>query len=100
MRQQRLDVVHHQRIEVEHWQRTGTPTEIKECLQMTGALSEDRGSVPAEVRGSALSEDRGGASGEDGSICGEQGAAVEDRSAVRSQLVRQQRLDVVCLQRI
>ena len=92
MRQQRLDVVHHQRIEVEHWQRTGTPTEIKECLQMTGALSEDRGS--------ALSEDRGGASGEDGSICGEQGAAVEDRSAVRSQLVRQQRLDVVCLQRI
>ena len=68
---------------MEHRQRTGKPTEIKECLQMTGVLSEDRGSAPAEVRGSALSENRGGASGEDGSICGEQGARAEDGSAVR-----------------
>ena len=73
----------HQRIEVEHWQRLGTPTEIKECLQMTGVLSEDRGSVPAEVRGSALSEDRGGVSAEDRSTGGEQGARAEDGSAVR-----------------
>ena len=85
---------------MERLQRTRASAEVKECLQMLGVLSEDRGSAPAEVRGSALSEDRGGASGEDGSICGEQGAPAEDRSAVRSQLVRQQRLDVVCLQRI
>ena len=83
MRQQRLDVVHHQRIEVEHWQRTGTPTEIKECLQMTGALSEDRGSAPAEFRGSASSEDIREASAEDKSICGEQRRLADDGSVVR-----------------
>ena len=58
MRRQRLDVVHHQRIKVEHLQRTGAPVENKERLQMMGALSEERGSMLAEVRGSALSLDR------------------------------------------
>ena len=68
---------------MEHRQTTGKPTEIKECLQMTGVLSEDRGSAPAEVRGSALSEDRGGASGEDRSTCGEQRLLADDGSVVR-----------------
>ena len=62
MRWQRLDVVHHQRIEVERLQRTRASAEFKECLQMLGVLSEDRGSVPAEVGGSVPSEDRGGGS--------------------------------------
>ena len=77
--------MHHPRTDVERLQRTRASAENSDRLQMMGPWLEDRGSVPAEVRGSALSEDRGGASAEDGSICGEQGAAVEDRSAVRSQ---------------
>ena len=68
---------------MEHRQRTGKPTEIKECLQMLGVLSEDRGSAPAEVRCSALSEDRCGASTEDKSICGEQRLLANDGSVVR-----------------
>ena len=65
MRQQRLDVVHHQRIELERLQRTRASAENSDRLQMMGAWLEDRGSAPAEVRGSVPSEDRGGASGED-----------------------------------
>ena len=68
---------------MERLQRTRLSAEVKECLQMLGVLSEDRGSAPAEVRGSVPSEDRGGGSAEDRSTCGEQGAPVEDGSAVR-----------------
>ena len=92
--------MHHQKIELECLQRTRASAENSDRLQMMGAWLGDRGSAPAEVRGIVPSEDRGGGSAKDGSTCSEQGAAVEDRSAVRSQLVRQQRLDVVCLQRI
>ena len=72
MCQQRLDVVCHQRIEVEGLPRIGVPQENREHLWRTGALSEDIVSAPAEVRCSASSEDRVGASAEDKSICGEQ----------------------------
>jgi len=72
-----------QRIEVEGLGWMGAPAANREHLWRTGVLSEARGSAPAEVRGSALSENLGGASGEDGSICGEQGARAEDGSAVR-----------------
>ena len=68
---------------MEHLPRMGAPVENTERRQMMGALSEDRGSAPADVRGSVPSEDRGGGSGVDGSTCSQQGAPVEDRSAVR-----------------
>ena len=83
MRRQSLEVVHHQRIELEHLQRTRASAEVKECLQMLGVLSEDRGSAPAEVRCSALSEDRCGASAEDKSICGEHRRLADNGSVVR-----------------
>ena len=76
--------MHHQRIELERLQRTRASAEVKECLQMLGVLSEDRGSAPAEVRCSALSEDRCGASAEDKSICGELRPLADDGSVVRS----------------
>ena len=50
---------------------------------MMGALSEDRGSAPAEFRGSASSEDIREASAEDKSICGEQRPLADDGSVVR-----------------
>ena len=68
---------------MEHLPRMGAPVENTERRQMMGALSEDRGSAPAEVRGSVPSEDRGGGSAEDRSTCGEQGAPLEDGSTVR-----------------
>ena len=83
MRQQRLEVVCHQRIKVEGLRRMGAPAANREHLRRTGALSEDIVSAPAEVRCSVPSENRGGASVEDRSTCGEQGAPVEDGSAVR-----------------
>ena len=83
MRQQRLDVVHHQRIELERLRRTRAAAENTDGMQMMGAWLEDRGSAPAEVRGSVPSEDQGGGSAKDGSTCSEQGAPAEDRSAVR-----------------
>ena len=75
--------MHHPRIELEHLQRTRASAEVKDCLQMLGVLSEDRGSVPAEVRCSALSEDRCGASAEDKSICGEHRRLADNGSVVR-----------------
>ena len=83
MRWQRLDVVHHPRTDVERLQRTRASAENSDRLQMMGAWLEDRGSAPAEVRGNVPSEDQGGLSAEDRSTCGEQGAPVEDGSAVR-----------------
>ena len=83
MRWPRLDVVHHPRTDVERLQRTRASAEVKECLQMLGVLSEDRGSAPAEVRCSALSEDRCGASAEDKSICGEHRRLAYNGSVVR-----------------
>ena len=83
MRRQRLEVLCHQRIEAEGLRRIGAPAENREHLWRTGALSEDIVSSPAEVRCSVPSEDRGVASAEDRSTCGEQGAPVEDGSAVR-----------------
>ena len=50
---------------------------------MMGALSEDRGSAPAEFRGSASSEDIREASAEDKSICGEQRLLANDGSVGR-----------------
>ena len=85
MRRQRLDVVHHQRIELERLQRTRASAENSDRLQMMGAWLEDRGSAPAEVRCSVPSEDRGGASVEDRSTCGEQEAIAKDRSTIRRQ---------------
>ena len=61
----------------------GAPAENTERWQMMGALSEDRGSAPAEFGGSASSEDRVGASAEDKSICGEQRPLADDGSVVR-----------------
>ena len=54
----------------------------KECLQMTGARTEDRGSTLAVVTGSALSQDRSARSGEDGNICGDQGVPADDGSMI------------------
>ena len=50
---------------------------------MMGALSEDRGSAPAELRGSTSSEDIREASAEDKSICGELRPLADDGSVVR-----------------
>ena len=68
---------------MERLQRTRASAEVKECLQMLGVLSEDRGSAPAEFRGSAPSGDRVGASAEDKSICGEHRQHADDGSVVR-----------------
>ena len=83
MRRQRLEVLCHQRTEVEGLRRIGAPAENREHLWRTGALLEGIVSAPAEVRCSVPSENRGGASVEDRSTCGEQGARAEDGSAVR-----------------
>lgn len=61
------------------------PAENKECLQMMGAQSEDRGSLPAEVRGSALLEDQSSGSAENRRTCGEQGVTAEDGNTGRKQ---------------
>ena len=68
---------------MEHLRRTGARAESTERRQMMGALSEDRGSAPAEFGGSASSEDRVGASAEDKSICGEHRQHADDGSVVR-----------------
>ena len=83
MRQQRLDVVCHQRIKVEGLPRIGVPQENREHLRRTGVLSEGIVSASAEVRCSVPSENRGGASVEDRSTCGEQEAIAKDRSTIR-----------------
>ena len=57
MRRQRLEVVCHQRIEVERLGRIDVPEENREHLRRTGVLSEGIVSAPAEVRGSVPSED-------------------------------------------
>ncbi len=85
MRQQRLEVLCHQRIEVEGLRRMGAPAANREDLWRTGALSEDIVSAPAEVRYSVPSENKGGASAEDKSTCGEQEAIAKDRSTIRRQ---------------
>ena len=85
MRQQRLEVVCHQRIEVEHLWRMGVPAEDTEHLQMMGELSECIVSAPAEVRGTALSEDRARTSAEDRSTCREEEAIAKDGSTIRRQ---------------
>ena len=82
MRQQRLEALCHQRIEVEGLRRMGAPAANREHLRRTGALSEDRVSAPAEFRGSASSEDIREASAEDKSICGEQRPVADDGSVV------------------
>ena len=64
MRQQRLEVVCHQRIEVEGLGWMGAPAANREHLWRTGVLSEGIVSAPAEVRGSVPSEDIGGGSAE------------------------------------
>ena len=85
MRQQRLEALCHQRIEVEGLRRMGAPAANREHLWRTGALLEDIVSAPAEVRCSVPSEDIGGASAEDRSTCGEQEAIAKDRSTIRRQ---------------
>ena len=45
VRQQRLEVVHHWRTEVDGLWRTGAPEENREHLRGTGAQSEDKGST-------------------------------------------------------
>ena len=85
MCQQRLDVVCHQRIEVEGLRSIGPPEDNREHLRRMRALSEGIVSAPAEVRCSVPSEDRGGASAEDRSTCGEQEAIAKDRSTIRRQ---------------
>ena len=83
MRQQRLEVLCHQRIEVEGLRRMGAPAANREHLRRTGVLSEDIVSAPAEVRCSVPSEDIDGASAEDGSNCREHRAPADDGSVVR-----------------
>ena len=83
MRQQRLEALCHQRIEVEGLRRLGAPAAYREHLWRTGALSEDIVSAPAEVRYSVPSEDRVGASAENKSICGEHRQHADDGSVVR-----------------
>ena len=83
MRQQRLEVVCHQRIKVEGLRRMGAPAANREHLRRTGVLSEGIVSASAEVRCSVPSENRGGASVEDRSTCGEQEAIAKDRSTIR-----------------
>ena len=83
MCQQRLDVVCHQRIEVEGLPRIGVPQENREHLRRTGVLSEGIVSASAEVRCSASSEDRVGASAENKSSCGEHRRHADDGSVVR-----------------
>ena len=83
MRQQRLEVLCHQRIEVEGLRRMGAPAANREQLWKTGVLSEDIVSAPAEVRCSVPSEDIDGASAEDGSNCREHRAPADDGSVVR-----------------
>ena len=68
---------------MEHLRRTGATAESTERRQMMGALSEDRGSAPAEFRGSTSSEDIREASAEDKSICGELRPLADDGSVVR-----------------
>ena len=83
MRQQRLEALCHQRIEVEGLRRMGAPAANREHLRRTGVLSEDIVSAPAEVRCSVTSEDVDGASVEDGSTCREHRALADDGSVVR-----------------
>ena len=78
-----LEVVCHQRIEVEGLRSIGAPEENREHLQRTGALSEGIVSAPAEIRCSVPSEDIDGASAEDGSNCREHRAPADDGSVVR-----------------
>jgi len=70
---------------VEHLRRTGASAENTDGLQMMGAQSEDRGSLPAEVRGSALLEDQSSGSAENRRTCGEQGVTAEDGNTGRKQ---------------
>ena len=83
MCQQRLEVLCHQRIEVEGLRRMGAPAANREHLRRTGVLSAGIVSAPAEVRCSVPSEDRGGASAEDRSNCREHRAPADDGSVVR-----------------
>ena len=83
MRQQRLEALCHQRIEVEGLRRMGAPAANREHLRRTGALSEDIVSASAEVRCSASSEDRVGASAENKSSCGDHRRHADDGSVVR-----------------
>ena len=82
MRQQRLEALCHQRIEVEGLRRLGAPAAYREHLWRTGALSEDIVSSPAEVRCSVPSEDSGVASAEDRSTCGGHRTPEDDGRAV------------------